>query len=969
MRAAILTLSFAIALAPASTAAIRVQRVLDWRSGLPTSFTDQIEQDPEGFLWIASSGGVVRYDGTEMRVVAPPPSRFVPGSVSSGRPVFLGTSTSGQMRMRRPGGDDLLLDYAMYASDAALWTRTGGALRREKGGIWSPPLTLPGAEPFDRGPWQSRSASVFAASAQRLYRIAPDGNLTNIAVLHGTIGVVERPDGTLVIGCWQHDGGHIFEIRGGATREIEHSRNRLIALALRGDVLWVAYDSKLVRLAPGEPADEIGAAQGFIDGGAMLVDREGSLWVAGQRGLVQFPEPETTSWSDVFHAGGRSLTRTPDGFWFSSWSGALRGRKGAAGWTVVHEPAAHINPACVDSVGAVWTVASVGFVVFAPGHPPRRVAVAGPSYASPCATDAAGRVWFPTDDGLYVLESGDNRPRRVSGPRDREQDGDRFVVALATDAAGTIFAARDDVVWHASAASIATGGSSWSAETVSERAGITNLLGMPSGDLWAATDFAGVLRRHDGRWERIPGSRALIAPSTRGPIPSPSGGYWIVGEGNFLRVAERPDLAEGWKVEERIGVWQGMPTSGVVDVLEDDDGTLWLSTNMSLVRVPPQARRARPQPPPVALVDVAVDGRRLAIEPGRAVELPYRSNRLEVRFAALTFREPGLVRYRARLNASEVWSEPSAQPSFRFVDLPAGRYHVEVQATLDGLRWSATNAGVAFRVLRPWWRSAWFFVVLAVAVLLLLAAGTRVRIAQLLRLERQRTRIAMDLHDAIGSGLGGIRILSGLAARETTPEASRVEINARIAGVAGDLSTALDDIVGSLRPGAATLGALAAQLVERATPLFADGSTVFRTELPEPRPDVSLSLAVRRHVFLIALEALHNAARHAEARTVVLAIERKGRRLRLRVEDDGRGMPKTPDGAGVRRGLGLTSMKKRADEIGARLTVRSRPGNGTVLTLEFDAAASDRRTLDRTSSHERATTAPTRSVTPSREED
>src|SRR4029079_19781723 len=136
-------------------------------------------------------------------------------------------------------------------------------------------------------------------------------------------------------------------------------------------------------------------------------------------------------------------------------------------------------------------------------------------------------------------------------------------------------------------------------------------------------------------------------------------------------------------------------------------------------------------------------------------------------------------------------------------------------------------------------------------------------VRQLLRLERQRTQIAMDLHDAIGSGLGSIRILSGLAVRETTPETTRATVSARIAEISDELATALGDIVWSLRPGTGNLEALGTQLVARATPLVTAQGMTLETALPPPSPEVPLSLAVRRHVFLVGLEAAHNAARHS----------------------------------------------------------------------------------------------------------
>jgi signal transduction histidine kinase len=150
----------------------------------------------------------------------------------------------------------------------------------------------------------------------------------------------------------------------------------------------------------------------------------------------------------------------------------------------------------------------------------------------------------------------------------------------------------------------------------------------------------------------------------------------------------------------------------------------------------------------------------------------------------------------------------------------------------------------------------------------------------------------------------------------------------------------LSEIVWSLRSPSASLEMLIAHLTERATRLFPDGSGVtFRLDVPDPVPPVTLSLAVRRNVSLIVVEALHNAARHARAAEVVLSLRPDGRRWIIEVADNGTG---SPDVAGDDTGHGRGHMRRRATEIGASLSAVNDPLGGHVVTLRFDPHARSR---------------------------
>jgi signal transduction histidine kinase len=416
-----------------------------------------------------------------------------------------------------------------------------------------------------------------------------------------------------------------------------------------------------------------------------------------------------------------------------------------------------------------------------------------------------------------------------------------------------------------------------------------------------------------------------------------------LGTGFVVRVAERPDLPEGWVVIEELNAWQGLPTTVISDLIEEADGTLWIGTGAGVIRIRSEARYARPEPPRIKRTAFMVNGRLLA--PETAPRLAYDNNQIEVHFAALSYRSPGLLKYQYRLRPDEPWTDSKgAEPVFRFLDLRPGRYAAEVRASLDGINWSAQPARIDFEVLSPWYLRWWAIAGLALLIAAALFAAHRARLAVHLRLERQRAMIAMDLHDEIGSGIGSIGILSAVATSESVKDEQRRELAHSIVDTAAELGNALTDIVWSLRPDSATIEGLAYRLTQRASRLFPDGSPKFETDFPERWPEIDLSLAARHSLLLIGSEALHNAARHANAQIVVLGISQAGRTWRLWVSDDGCGMAGNGNSSDS-PGLGLISMRRRAEQIGAEISWSSDNGSGTRVTVLFSPEARERRAM------------------------
>jgi len=934
------------ATAPGTPRIRRMVRTFDWSTGFPASYTSAVQQDADGFLWVSSPSGLILFDGTRARIVRKRISMLAQKGAADGR--LLVTDVDAHTFVAKPSGFVVLdagapalhpnmISVALTTDDTPWRARDGIVEYLAPQGGWVS-VPVPDADPLLRV-YPGRGGRMYASSNATIWEVSAASGPREVAKVDYVLTLLERADGTIVAGTNQGPSPittRVFAIAHGAVRVLYEERAaRFCSVAERDDTVWIAMDTALQGIGPdGEPRGRIAPPSVPATCGQILPDREGSLWIATPRGLVQIPDPDVWAVAPPSEFALRQMVRTKDGVWATFWGSLLFVTERSGEPHVSMLPSPHYAGLCTDDDGRVWTGFRMGLLT-----PPMTFRPVAPSVIwDPlgCSEGRGGRRWIAAGpQSLWSVSPGESAPHLVVPLPEKAES----IQAAAEDPSGVLWVAVDSRVCRVPAAQLVPGAHpAWICEETGNVDGVVDLEVMPSGDVWALTPpTARMLRRFGGRWEPHPGGATLPSGWPVAIEPSPKGGVWLVGFGYATRVRERRDLPAGWEVLETLTAWQGLTWINVSALTEDADGTLWLGADAGVVRIPAAVRARRPDPPTVALIETSVDGSRL--DASLPVRLPFRRNRLEARFAAPSFRDPEGVVFRARLRAGDPWSAPSHDGAFQFVDLAPGTYDLEVAASRDRERWSAKPARLSFRVLRPWYLEPWFLSAAVIAVAGSAHLGYRLRMRRRLALERQRARIAMDLHDEVGSGLGTIAVLAGITGRADLPEERRAEVAGRIAGVSQELAHSLGDIVWSLRASSGSLDALWAQLLDRARPLFADGTPRLTVEAPEPVPSDALSLVVRRNLHLLALEALHNAARHAGASVVALRLAHDGALWRLEVEDDGRGIGPEAAPARTRRGLGLTAMRARAEDMGGTIAWESAEKGGTRVVVRFRASS------------------------------
>jgi signal transduction histidine kinase/ligand-binding sensor domain-containing protein len=955
-------------------------RVWQREQGLPQNFVRALAQTKDGYLWVGSDAGVSRFDGVRF-VSFGLPEGFQTGPVQTllgdGQgALWIGSVDRGLGRWQRgrftafTRGDGLPSDSVNALaedSEGQLWVGTEGGLALWQNGHLETPSTVaelagkPITALFSRGKgamWiGARGTGVFSLRGGHLMQMNDpvfDDLLQNphcllvdhekrIWVGAGEDSVLYR-DGEQ----WRH---YRFPRR--------LARHYISALAEDPDgTVWAGSVSEgLFEFRHGKLV-AVNAGSGLSDNlvEALLVDREGKLWVGTHGGLNRVRPKNLSVISYNEGLGGGAVLGLaevmPGVIWASqsseglyAWDGRYFNPLSAAGLLPGDGQAGALLAA---KDGSCWMGGGRGLLQFkdtcnveseggAPALANLDISVLG--------QDAQGRLWVGTRQGEVWWR---NNGRWLA------QKHSQYLHAITA-----IVPRADGSVWVGTAGDglFSVEGKEngqWTKRGGLLSDGVRTLYMDGDGTLWIGTGGGGLSRLKEGKMAKFTTREGLPENTISQILDDDRGKLWLGGDRGIVCVSKQElENVAAQKIPamspQVFGRNEGMLSeeciSGFFPIgLRTKSGLLWFPTQEGIVVVDPHRQTMEMPAPAVVLEETLVDG---VPDTAETLHLGPGKHRLEFRYTGLNFDAPERVRFRYRLEGLDSdWVEAGTSRSASYPYVPYGRYRFEVIAGNGEGGWSARGASVSVTAQPYLWQTWWFQVPASLALLAVIAATARVmekrklhrRLEQLEReraLATERERIARDLHDDLGSSLARISLLSGLL-KADRDNPSQVESHAvKISQSADQTVRALEEIVWAVRPGSDSLQSLVEYIAHFATELFEGGGIHCRLDLPHDLPAIPLPPEVRHNVFLVVKEALANALKHAGAREVRIRAEVTDDALEIVVEDDGKGF----DILGLKRGNGLNNMRRRAQAIGEDVTIESRPGHGTAVKLSLRLAA------------------------------
>lgn len=484
------------------------------------------------------------------------------------------------------------------------------------------------------------------------------------------------------------------------------------------------------------------------------------------------------------------------------------------------------------------------------------------------------------------------------------------------------------------------------------------------GTLWVGTANHGLSRFKDGRFANLGREQGLADNSICAMLDDGRGYLWLSTHHGLQRIAKTElnrcldgagamlssqvyDRNDGLPIIEFTGGFQTVASKA-------PDGRLWFASGKGVVSVDPARIAANPIPPPVVIDSMWTDGQRETATTGRlARRLPPDHERIEFRFSGLSFVAPSKVLFKYRLDGIDRdWIDAGAKRNAFYSRLPAGTYRLRVMACNNDGLWNTAGATLAFTVTPFFWQTGWFISLCALAAVGAVAglarAVTRRRMQRQIEamerqheIERERARIAQDIHDDVGASLSRIAMLSQPARSDLAEPERAAAMLSRIYATAREVTRALDEIVWAVDPRHDTLDSLVDYMGKFAQNFLAAARLRCRLDLPVDVPAWPLTAEIRHNLFLAFKEALNNAAKHAAASEVRIALRVDSDSFVIAVKDNGAGFAPGRPPAGSDRiasGHGLSNMQARLARIGGRCEISGEPGSGTSVSFIVSTA-------------------------------
>ncbi|HMG68635.1 MAG TPA: ATP-binding protein, partial [Chitinophagaceae bacterium] len=322
--------------------------------------------------------------------------------------------------------------------------------------------------------------------------------------------------------------------------------------------------------------------------------------------------------------------------------------------------------------------------------------------------------------------------------------------------------------------------------------------------------------------------------------------------------------------------------------------------------------------------------------------LSYRQNNLSFTVAALSFLDEKSIRYSYLLEGStnNTWSKPSNNSSFNFINLSPGHYILKVKADFPEALYPSEMILYPFTIQPPWWETWWFRMFIALLTIVVLISVIRLYYTRKLEkqkaflekqqaIEKERTRIATDMHDDLGAGLSRIKFLSETIGIKKQRQIPFEEDITKIREYSHEMIDKMGEIVWALNEKNDSLSDLLSYTRSYTVEYFSQHGIQCTIDSPEDLPSGFVSGEFRRNIFLTVKEALHNIVKHSQADHVCIEIK-TGKKLNIVIKDNGIGFDKK----NIRKfSNGLQNMKKRMEDIGGAMEIIVEGGTRLIFTV------------------------------------
>lgn len=983
----------AFALNPALDASQYAHTAWRIRDGFSKGSINSIARTPDGYLWLGTEFGLLRFDGVRNVPWRPPPDQRLPSnhifSLLAARDGTLWIGTSKGLASWKAGK---LTQYAELAGQYIF-----KLLEDHEGAVWAGGRAVPVGKlcairdggvrcygedgALGRGAlnlYEDSKGNLWAGVSEGLWRWKPGppkfyelpGEADGIRCLG------EDDDGALLIG--RQGGLQRFADGKTEAHPLTSTVGQFKAKRLLRDVdggLWIGtQDRGLVHVHQGR-ADTFALSDGLTGENVydLFEDHEGNIWAATINGLDRFRDFAVATFDKSQGLPGAivgSVLAGGDGsVWFSTFGGLNRWNDGRM--TSYRERAGR------TTTGAREIVVS--------GLPDKRL--------ESLFRDSRGRIWVATHGGIGYLE--DDRFISISGvPRGNS-------LSIAEDNAGNLWLAKEpfglinlrggseshlEAPWaalgrqdHAStlAADPSRGGlwlgfhlggvahftdgqvrASYAAADGLGEGRVNQLRLDQDGTLWAATD-GGLSRLINGRVATLNGKSGLPCDTVHWSMEDDARSFWLYTPCGLVRIA-RPEL-DAWAAAADAGKDAPRTIRATVfdssdgvrllpsghhyspQVTKSADGKLWFACADGVGVVDPEHLRVNKIPPPVHVEQITADRRTYdaaSAADGR-LRLPPLIRDLQIDYTALSLVAPEKILFRYKLEGHDRdWHDVGDRRQAFYNDLPPGDYRFRVMACNNSGVWNETGTFLDFSIAAAYYQTAWFRVSVAVMFLLLLGGIYQLRLRQVARQVRrrmeerieERERIARDLHDTLLQSVQGLILKFHAVARQIPGDEPAHDALEKTLDHADQVLAEGRDRVRNLRASAASLNDLPAAFERIAEETPNGGEATFKTVVEGGVRE--LHPVVLEESFSIGREALVNALTHSGGRHVEVEITYDTRQFRLRVRDDGRGIDsRILEEGGRPDHWGMRGMRERAQKIGAQLKIWSRPETGTEVEL------------------------------------